>query len=359
MDPHRHEDSRKMDDVYSRPRAPGSFGGVRTLKRYGGRSQRETKKFLSGRDAYALHKPRRIRFPRRQTYSKGIADLYQIDLADVSTLSPFNDGMRYLVTCIDVFSKRAWAVPIRTKSARDVTQAFERIIVNTEGKTPNFLQSDKGTEFLNSTFQSMLRRHGIHFYTSENEDLKASVVERFNRTLKTKMYRYFTHANTRRYVDVLDDLLHSYNNTYHRSIGMTPVEVGRHNEEEVRVRLYPSKPKSYKWKYDVGDRVRIAMQRRPFRKGYLGDWSQEIFEIASRLPTVPVTYELKDLSGELIKGRFYEPEVQKVCKSDDEHFGIDRILKTRKRGGRIQYLVSWKGYPSKFDSWVDELVSIS
>ena len=71
----------------------------------------------------------------------------------------------------------------------------------------------------------MLRRRGIKFYTSENEDLKAAVVERFNRTLKTKMFRYFTHVNTRRYLDVLDDLLHSYNNTHHRSIGMAPSEV--------------------------------------------------------------------------------------------------------------------------------------
>ena len=97
------------------------------------------------------------------------------------------------------------------------------------------------------------------------------------------------------------------------------------------------------------------MQRRPFRKGYLGDWSEEIFEIASRLPTTPVTYELRDPAGELIKGRFYEYKVQKVLKSDDEHFDIDRILKTRKRGGKIQYLVSWKGYASKFNSWVDEI----
>ena len=147
---------------------------------------RETKKFLSGRDAYMLHKPRRIRFPRRKTYSKGIADLYQIDLADMSALSPFNDGMRYLLTCIDVFSKRAWVVPIRTKSGVDVAEAFEKIV--SELKC-NMVQSNKGTGFLNSTFQSMLRRHGIHFYTSENEDLKASVVERFNRTPKTKMYR--------------------------------------------------------------------------------------------------------------------------------------------------------------------------
>ena len=78
------------------------------------------------------------------------------------------------------------------------------------------------------------------------------------------------------------------------------------------------------------------MQRRPFRKGYLGDWSEEIFQIGIRLPTTPVTYELKDLVGEPIKGRFYEPEIQKVLKSDDERFDVDRILKTRKRNGKIQ-----------------------
>ena len=341
-----------LDAVYVDPRAPGSFSGVRTLMRYGGRSERQTREYLAGRDAYTLHRPRRIRFPRRKTYSKGIADLYQADLVDVSSLATHNDGMRYLLTCIDVFSKWAWAVPIGTKSAREVTEAFEKIA---DKRTCNMLQTDKGTEFLNSTFRAMLRRRGIHFYTGENEDLKATVVERFNRTLKAKMYRYFTHTNTRRYVDVLDDLLHSYNNTRHRTIGMAPAEVGPHNEDVVRDRLYPPKATLHRWKYDVGDRVRIAMQRRPFRKGYLGDWSLEIFEIAARMPTTPVTYELRDLAGEIIKGRFYEPEIQKVRKSDGEHFDVDEILKTRRRGGKIEYLVSWKGYPSKFNSWTSDI----
>jgi len=170
------------------------------------------------------------------------------------------------------------------------------------------------------------------------------------------MFCYFTFRNTHRYVDVLDDLLHSYNNTRHRSIGMAPLQVNRDNESIVRARLYPLKAKSLKWKYAIGDRVRIAMQRQPFRKGYLGQWSEEIFEIVTRLPTTPVTYELADLAGEAIKGRFYEPEIQKVLKSANEQFDISRIIRTRKRDGKIQYLVSWKGYPSKFDSWVDELV---
>jgi len=130
----------------------------------------------------------------------------------------------------------------------------------------------------------MLLRRGIKFYTSENEDLKAAVVERFNRTLKAKMYRYSTHTITKRYVDVLDDLLH------HRSIGMSLAEVNEENESVVRSRLYPLKNrKSYTWKYDVGDRVRIIMRRQPFRKSYLGNWSEEIFEIALRLLTMPVT----------------------------------------------------------------------
>jgi len=146
----------------------------------------------------------------------------------------------------------------------------------------------------------MLKRHDIKCYTSENEDIKAAVAERFNRTLKTKMYRYFTAKNTRHYVDVLPDLLHSYNHTYHRSIGMAPVEVDDTNEHLVRARLYPLKPKLYKWKYDVGDKVRITMRRQPFKKGYLGRWSKEIFEIDARLPTVPVTYRLKDLADDVI-----------------------------------------------------------
>ena len=95
------------DRLYADPRAPGSFSGVRNLQRYSGRSVPYVMKFLSGQDAYMLHKPRRIWFHRRKTYSKGIADLYQIDLVDVSSLSPFNDGMRYLLTCIHVFSKHA------------------------------------------------------------------------------------------------------------------------------------------------------------------------------------------------------------------------------------------------------------
>jgi len=195
-----------MDVTYLNPRAPGSFGGVEALRRYARKSRKAVIDCLVGQDAYTMHKPTCTRFPRRRTFAQGIADLFQIDLADVSNLSPHNDGYRYLLNCIDVYTKRAWSIPLKTKTGREVSNAFERILSQ---RRCNMVQNDKGTEFLNSAFKSMLRRHGIKFYTSENEDIKAAVVERFNRTLKQKMYRYFTAKRTRRYVDVLSDLLHT------------------------------------------------------------------------------------------------------------------------------------------------------
>ena len=328
------------------------------LRRYAGESHRKASQFLAQLDAYTLHKQQRKRFPRRKTYSKGIGDLWQADLVDLSNISRYNDSHRYLLTCIDVFTKKAWVEPLLTKSSRHVTDAFERIL-QADAAGCRMLQTDKGTEFLNTTFQQMLQRHNIHFYTSENDDIKASVVERFNRTLKTKMFRYFTFKNTRRYVDVLQQLVDSYNATHHRSIGMSPDEVNVDNEQLVRARLYPPKSsKTLRWRYAVGDTVRIVASRHtPFAKGYTAKWTRELFKIVSRLPTVPVTYALVDLAGEPIKGKFYESEIQKV--TPNERFTVDKILKTRRGAdGKVTYFVSWLGYPSKFNSWVDELTSI-
>jgi Chromo (CHRromatin Organisation MOdifier) domain len=88
----------------------------------------------------------------------------------------------------------------------------------------------------------------------------------------------------------------------------------------------------------------------PFRRGYKGRWGEEIFVIRDRFPTVPVTYGLEDLTGEPIKGKFYEQKVQKVFKTDEETFDVERIVRTRKRAGKVEYLVKWRGYPETFNS---------
>ena len=220
-----------MDKLYYDLSKPGSLSGIRTLSRYSHNNVNDIKHFLSEQPAYTLHRPVRRKFVRRKTFSKGIGDLYQADIANMSRLANSNDGIRYLLTCIDVFSKMAWAVPLCTKGAREVSEAFEREIVG--NNPPTLLQTNKGSEFVNGTFQQMLQKHGIRWYSSENSDIKAAVVERFNRTLKERIHQYFTYRNTNHYIDVLPELLRAYNDTWHRSIGMAPSEVGPHNAEMV------------------------------------------------------------------------------------------------------------------------------
>jgi len=343
-----------MESVYFDPRQPGSFTGIDNLQRYAGVDRKTAEHFLSGRDAYTMHKPMRLHFPRRRTYAKGIDDLFQIDLIDLSSLATHNSGYRYLLMCVDVFSKFAWCVPLKTKSGREVAEAMETIL---QERKCALLQGDKGAEWLNKSFQEMIKRHGIKFYTSENDDIKASVVERLNRTIKERMWRYFTHANTRRYLDVMQNIMHSYNNTRHRSIGMAPSQVDASNEQLVRQKLYPPKPKTFKYRYDVGDTVRISVRRQPFEKSYAGNWSEELFVVRCRYATVPVTYGLKDLADEDIKGKFYEQELQKVVETERVYV-VEKILKTRKRAGKIEYFVKWRSYPEKFNSWVDNVESV-
>ena len=93
------------------------------------------------------------------------------------------------MTCIDVFSNFAWVVPLKNKVGEYLVNDFQSIL--DLGRSPERLQTDKGTEFLHGNFQRLLKENSINFFTTSSE-LKASVVERFNRTLKTGMWKCFT-----------------------------------------------------------------------------------------------------------------------------------------------------------------------
>ena len=227
-------------EAYYDVKEPGSYGGIDALYRLmKQRGENVTRKqvvdWLAEQETYGLHKPVRRRFTRRKIYSRGIDYLWQADLVDMSHLVEENDGHRYLLTVIDVFSKHAWVKKLKKKDSKSITEAFDEIFAT---RKPFKLQTDKGKEFLNATFQRRLAELQIQFYVSQNDDIKASVVKRFNRTFKTKMWKYFTHKSTARYVDVLDDLLHSYNRTRHRTIGCAPIEVNKENESTIRERMY-------------------------------------------------------------------------------------------------------------------------
>ena len=199
-----------MNEVYYDVNNPASFGGVRKLARQFG--TKTATDWLKTQDAYTLHKPLRKKFPRRKTFAKGINDLFQADLVDMQNVARYNDSYRYILTCIDVFSKRAFAVPLRDKRGPTLAAAFEKIFAEA---VPNMLQTDRGTEFLNSQVQDLFKKFNIHHYWSFNDDIKCAVVERFNRTLKTRMFRYFTARHTNRWIDVLQSFIKAYNNSYH------------------------------------------------------------------------------------------------------------------------------------------------
>ena len=263
-----------LTSVYYDPKRPGSFGGAESLYRdvkEEGKlkiSRKQISDWLASQDTYTLHKPARRNFKRNRVIVGGIDEEWQLDLADTQSLKRYNDGYRYLLVCIDVFSKYAWIVPIKSKTGSALVEAFKVIL--SAGRKPQKIMTDQGTEFFNKSFQTLLNNESIQLFNTFNET-KASVVERVIRTFKTRMWRYFTAKKTLRYIDMLPELVYSYNHSQHRSIKTKPALVNAKNEDKVWHILYGSvfdNVQSAKYKFKIGDQVRISKIKRKFDKGY-------------------------------------------------------------------------------------------
>ena len=159
-----------------------------------------------------------------------------------------------------------------------------------------------------------------------------------------------------RYLDVLDDLVKSYNSSTHRSIGTAPNLVTQDNAQDVWRYLYGDnfvkRVKRMRFKFKVGDQVRISKERGIFEKGYTPNWTEEVFTVARRNRTTVPTYRLKEYDGTWLKGMFYKPELERVRIKEDDFFKVEQILDTRGTGRRKEYLVRWRGWPSKYDQWI-------
>lgn len=347
-----------INEIYYDVSNPAGYSSLNKLSEAmkGQMSKEETKKWLEAQETYTLHKPVQRRFSRNKYVLSSINDLWQADLSDMRNYSEFNDGNKYILCVIDVFSKYAFARVMTHKNSDSIKRSFTSIFLEAN-TTPKHLQSDKGTEFISKDVQIFLKGRNINYYTTNNPDIKASVVERFQRTLKMKMWRYFTDNNTYRYVDILQDLLYSYNHSFHRSIKMRPCDVNFNNIMTVWRNLYEKSnslsENTKKPKYKVGDHVRISKYKHIFQKGYETNWSDEIFIITSIINRKPwVVYTLKDLENEPITGTFYEKELQRVVFDPTTKYKIDKVIRTRYSGSRKEVLVKWKGYPNKFNSWI-------
>ena len=307
---------------------------------------------------YTLHKPSRRRFRRNKVFVNGIDDQWQADLVDLESLSRWNRGYKYLLTCIDILSKYAWVVPLKTKTGSELVKAFTNIFQ--QGRKPEKLQTDAGTEFKNTTLQTFLEQHHVHHFVTYNET-KAQVVERFNCTLKQMMWRLFTTGSSYHYLDKINEIVNcNYNQTFHRSIQMKPSEVTVMNSQKVCRTIYGKQSSSVNYKFKIGDQVKISKHKRVFKKSYLPKWSEETFTVAQRIARDHPVYKLKELDGELIQGTFYETELQKVIEPKDHLFRVEKVLRRRGKEGQAEFLVHWKGWPKEYDNWIParQLVSL-
>lgn len=255
-----------------------------------------------------LHKPARRNFKRRVVILEGINDLWQADLVEMGEYSSDNNGYRYLLTVIDAFSKYAWAYPIKTKTGFEVTKAIEQILLK---QSPANLQTDNGKEFYNVYFQNMMKKYNINHYSTYSS-LKASIVERFNRTLKSKMWKLFSLNGNYKWIDKIQILVNNYNNTIHRTIKMKPKNVSILNEKKLLQTVYSKIKILPKAKFKIGEKVRISKYKHIFEKGYTPNWTTEVFTISQIKNTNPITYILNDYENKNIKGCFYEYELLKT-----------------------------------------------
>ena len=285
------------------------------------------KNWLETRDSYTLYRKANKNFKRRKVIVSGMGIQYQADLLDFAPIMKENRGNRYLMTTIDCFSRKATAIPMKKKDELSALQALKKTFQKL-GK-PKKLQTDKGSEFINKKVKTYLKDNKIHlFHTST--PIKASIVERFNRTLRTKIIKYISENKTLTYINVLEDLLHSYNNSVHSALEKyAPNQISKKNEKEVfeiQYRDYLNE-RSKKFKFKIGDIVRLAVPVVLYkRKAHHRNFTTELYKVVDVLKTTPPTYRVKDMKSEVLQPSiYYEHQMQK---SRPENVVISNMLTT-------------------------------
>ena len=294
-----------------------------------------------------LNKPTINKFERQKIIVNHINEIHSTDLVDMRQYSKMNKGHRYIFTNIDVFSKIAYAFPLKSKKIQDIKPCFGKIFKNNK---PKYIWSDKEPAFLSKEMQKFFKDNNVKIYYT-NSHLKAVVIERFNRSLRELMMKEFTKNNNTVWFNILPKLIKMYNNRYHSTIKMKPIQVNKFNEKYIKENIYTYNKISKNPKFKINDLVRISLKRRDFFDKPSGNikWSEELFKIHSIKKSNVITYKIKDLNDEIIEGIFYEKELQK-SKNTSQVYIIEKII----RKNKDKYLVKWRNYSNEFNSWVDK-----
>ena len=346
--------------VYFDLNSPAAFSGIEKVYREAKKHDKNVKlkdvvRYLQGERTFTLHKPARRRgFQNLQTAPANLNSHWQCDLCDFRKYKAKNDNYQYLLVCIDVLSRKIITAPTKTKSPKDLINAFE-IIWKKANALPNKLYSDSGKEFTAKEMQTYFENKDILKYVMYSPHLHAGVVERANRTIKERLFKYMTHNNTERWIDIIDKIVDGINNSINRITGVTPNSVTYKNAQALIEKVYkdPNKIKYNKAKYKIGQIVRINKEKGDFYKGYLPNYTEELFRIKTVVTTTPIHYKLQDLDGEEILGVFYNEELSPT--RIEPNARISEIIGERiNRQGKKKYKVHWIGEPFSSNEWIKE-----
>ena len=337
---------------------PGAYTGVdkfyKAIRKEKKQSitKKQIKEFLQSQEYYTLMRQvnRKCKRNRVITPYKG----YQVDLDTVHLhqYAKLNSGYSYILAGIDCFSKEAHTVALKSLKSQEFIPALKSLL-SKFSKIHN-CRTDSGPEFKAQATRTLFKNLGINHFFTNNTETKANIVERFFKTLKNILFRYMVSKNTHKWIDQLEKITNSYNNTYHSSIKQSPASVKPSDEYKIWKLLYeterPDEIKT-KFKFNIHDTVRISVLKHQFMREFDEKWSREYFIIADRfMKDVQPVYILKDIQNEALTGRFQENELQKILVSDDDTYIIEKILKKSK--GRV--LIKWLGWPSKHATWIKE-----
>lgn len=340
-----------LHSIFYNPEHWAGFSSIKKLAKASGYSEKKVKDWLQSQPTYTLHRQAKKKYSTRHYIVHDLDEQWQADLADMSSISNENQGHTFILTVIDIFSRYAWARPLKNKSGKAVAAAFRDIFK--EKRIPKRIQTDQGKEFENREVRRLFDEYNIELFSIKSA-YKAAIVERFNRTLKRKLWQIFTMNLNQKWLIPLKKAVSSYNNSVHRTLGCRPIDVTRDKVPDIRERLYSKRRKTSQEKVNVkvGDYVRISKVKGVFEKGYLPNWTEEIFTVHSiNRKFRPVTFKLKDYQNEVIEGSFYREEIQKI-EHDDDTFLIEKVVRTQRRHGEQWCFVKWRGYPSSMNSWV-------
>lgn len=363
--------SEEVDDYlkgkYFDVAGPGSYSGLEKIwftvrddpLKPASLNKRKVKQWLERQEVYQVHTKPKEKYTTEAIIVSEPDSQWDCDILVLPDKPKKNRNFKFLLGVIDLFSRHAWVRLLKTKTALDTANAFRSVL--REGRKCKLLRHDEGGEFRGVHFRQMLKEEGIPNIIAYGA-VKSNYIERFFRTFQKKYYRYAYHNTTEKFVDIVQDIVKSYNNSVHSSTKIKPAEVGVHNTLELYDRVYtPILQRRAQERaepvFSIGQLVRISLFKDKFKRGYTQDWSEEVFEVWSVVKSHPVRYKIRDLLGEKISGSFYSENLKlaNARHASEVNWKIERIISSRKKKGRQgrESLVKWFGWNSKFASYID------